>query len=200
MAGRTRQHHACVRPARVPVTPRAMSGPKLHLVVNHLPVLLLLAGSVAVVAALALRRLVAWRLGTLALVLAALLFYPVELTGDAASDVAVTRWYTSNDTIAAHGEAAHRALYVVLLAGVAAGYGWWRKRRLERWEGRSVPGWVQGAVAVTALAATAATWYAAWLGGTITHDNAWLARPTMPPVDSIPVKLAPGALARPAGG
>lgn len=173
-----------------------MSGPKLHLVVNHFPVLLVLAGSVAVVAALALRRLVAWRIGTLALAAAALLFYPVQRTGAAAADEVATRWYSVNETIAAHGAAADRALWVVLLAGAVAGLGWWRTRREATWEARALPGWLQGAVAVTAIAATAATWYAAWLGGTITHDNPYLARPTMPPVDSVPVKLPPGALAR----
>lgn len=172
-----------------------MNALRLHLLVNHLPVLGVLLGAVLVVAALPLRRLALWRSGTLALALAGALAYPVQLTGERAEEVAESRWYTAREAIHAHEEAGERATWLAVLAGALAAYAWVRARRGPTADGQLAPAWLQGAVPLAAIAATAAIWYAAYRGGEITHDNPWLARPTMPPVDSVPVKLPPGALA-----
>ena len=53
----------------------------LHLMVNHVPVIAVILGTVLVLLALAARRRWLWQLGTASIAVAALSFYPVTWTG-----------------------------------------------------------------------------------------------------------------------
>ncbi len=149
-----------------------MDALSIHLMVNHVPLLAILLGTVLVVLATFIRRRSLWRVGTAALVVAGLSFYPVQWTGGNAE----------------HVEASERALWVVLLAGAVAAYAFWRASRGPVTELPVVPAWLRGAVVVTALAASAASVKTAWEAGFIAHKNPLLDRATLPPADSVPVK------------
>ena len=165
-----------------------MDALSIHLMVNHVPLLAILLGTVLVLLATVIRRRTLWRLGTAALVAAALSFYPVQWTGGNAEHVDMKRWYVQEDAIEEHEEASERALWVVLLAGAVAAYAFWRASRGPVTELPVVPAWLRGAVVVTALAASAATVMTAYEAGFIAHKNPLLDRATMPPPDSVPVK------------
>lgn len=158
--------------------------------VNHVPLIAVIVGTLLVLLAAALHRRILWRLGTAAIAGAALVFYPVTWTGRNAEHVDMKRWYVQRDAIEEHEEAAEKSLWVVLLAGCVAGYAFWRAGRGPLTDPPVVPVWLRGAVAVTALAATAATVKTAYEAGFIAHKNPLLMRATVPPVDSIPVKKA----------
>lgn len=167
--------------------PSAMDALSFHLMVNHVPILFGIVGTFFVLLATVIQRRVLWRVGTAALCVAALSFYPVQWTGDNAEHEDMKRWYIQREAIHEHEEAADSALFVVLLAGAVAGYAFWRARGPQT-DAPVVPAWLRGAVVVTALASTAATVRTAYLAGFIAHKNALLMRATVPPADSIPVK------------
>lgn len=166
-----------------------MDALSIHLMVNHVPVLAILLGTVLVVLATFIRRRSLWRLGTAAVVAAGLSFYPVQWTGGNAEQVDLKRWYAQRDAIEEHEEASERALWVVLLAGAVAAYAFWRASRGPVTELPVVPAWLRGAVVVTALAASAATVKTAYEAGFISHKNPLLDRASVPPADSVPVKV-----------
>lgn len=165
-----------------------MDALSLHLMVNHVPVLAVLAGTLLVILATLIRRRFLWTLGTGALVIAGLSFYPVQWTGGNAEHVDMKRWYVQRDAIEEHEEASERALYIVLLAGAVAGYAFWRASKGPQDQLPVVPAWLRGAVVVTALAASAATVQTAYEAGFIAHKNPLLDRASIPPADSVPVK------------
>jgi hypothetical protein len=169
-----------------------MDALSLHLMVNHVPVLAGILGTLLVIAATFWRRRILWLGGTASLVIAALSFYPVQWTGGNAEHEDMKRWYVQHDAVHEHEEAAEQSLWVVLLAGGVAAYAFWRASRGPATELPVVPAWLRGAVVVTALAATAATVKTAYEAGFIAHKNPLLMRATVPPVDSIPVKPTRG--------
>ena len=169
-----------------------MDALSIHLMVNHVPVLAVILGTLMVVLATFIRRRSLWRVGTAALMVAGVSFYPVQWTGGNAEHEDMKRWYVQEKAIEEHEEASEKALWVVLLAGGVAAYAFWRASRGPVTELPVVPAWLRGAVVVTALAATAATVKTAYEAGFIAHKNPLLMRATVPPADSIPVK-APGA-------
>jgi hypothetical protein len=159
-----------------------------HLMVNHVPVLGGVLGSLFVLLATVIRNRTLWRVGTAAIAVAALSFYPVQWTGDNAEHEDMKRWYIQRDAIHEHEEAADSSLLVVLLSGAVSGYAFWRAGRGAPTEPPVVPAWLRGAVVVTALASTAATVRTAYLAGYIAHKNPLLMRSTVPPGDSIPAR------------
>ncbi len=165
-----------------------MDALSIHLMINHVPILAGLLGTLFVILATFIRRRWIWQLGTAALVVAGISFYPVQWTGGNAEHQDMQRWYVQHDAIEEHEEAAEKALYVVLLAGGVAAYALWRASKGPAGELPVVPSWLRGAVVVTALAASAATVKTAYEAGFIAHKNPLLDRATVPPLDSIPVK------------
>ncbi|HYW51223.1 MAG TPA: hypothetical protein VE861_11485 [Gemmatimonadaceae bacterium] len=169
-----------------------MDALSIHLMVNHIPVLAVLAGTFFVLLATFVARRTLWQLGTGAIVLAALSFYPVQWTGENAEDLDMKRWYVQHDAIEEHEEASEKALWVVVLAGAAAAYGFWRATRATPSTADIVPAWLRGAVVVTALAASAATVKTAYEAGFISHKNPLLDRAVVPPADSVPARPVRG--------
>ncbi len=159
-----------------------------HLMVNHVPLLSGILGTIFVLLATVIRNRTLWRVGTAAIAVAALSFYPVQWTGDNAEQEDMKRWYIQRDAIHEHEDASDKALFVVLLAGAVAGYAFWRAGRGAPNEPPAVPAWLRGAVVVTALASSAATLRTAYLAGFIAHKNPLLMRATVPPSDSIPAR------------
>ncbi len=165
-----------------------MDALSFHLMVNHVPVIAVIAGTLFALLGTVVFKRTFWRIGTAAIAIAALSFYPVSWTGGNAEHVDMKRWYVQREAIHEHEESADSSLYVVLLAGAVAGYAFWRSGRGSITEPPVVPAWLRGAVIVTALAATAATVRTAYLAGFIAHKNPLLDRASVPPADSIPVK------------
>ena len=171
-----------------------MDALSIHLMINHVPVLSVIIGTLLVILATFIRRRSLWRLGTAALVVAGVSFYPVQWTGGNAEQVDMKRWYVQRDAIEEHEEASEQAIWVVLLAGGVAAYAFWRASRGPVTELPVVPAWLRGAVVVTALAASAATIKVAYEAGFISHKNPLLTRDTVPPADSVPVKVPRGLI------
>jgi hypothetical protein len=148
-----------------------MDAAYLHLVVNHFPIVLCLAGTLAALVALGVQKRGGWVYATASITLAALTVYPVMLTGHGAEEIVERRWYASREAIRAHEEAAELATWITLGAGVVAAYGWFRAARPRHREDR-FPGSLQLLVTIAGLAASASLGYASWQSGFIVHKAA----------------------------
>ncbi len=145
-----------------------ISWPYAHLVINHFPVVLSVAGLAVALLALVFNRRGLWQTAMGALTGAGLFVFPVHFTGDQADEALHDPWYIRHGAIDAHDNAATIAMYVILIIGAFAAYSWWRsvKRPAE-----SLPRWVRSAVVVGGLLATGTVTYAAYLGGKIIHES-----------------------------
>lgn len=132
----------------------------IHLMVNHAPVLLAFLGVAASLVAAVSRRESIWRYAAVTLVLAALGAPAALLSGQRAEHEAEEAWYVSGRTVHEHEEAGERALWVSVLAGVAAALVLWRPEPHWRW-----------VMLLLAILAAAAMGYASFEGGKIVHQN-----------------------------
>ena len=147
----------------------------LHLLVNHVPIILTVIGALAAVLAIVTRRRAIWLYALVSLTLSGVSAYPVMATGDAAKDIMKDRWYVTRDALEAHEEAGDFAMWVLLAMGAASGYAWWR---MVRREPTGVPPmWLGALVVVMSLAGTAATTVAAYRGGNIVYYSPKLVSP-----------------------
>ena len=137
----------------------------LHLMVNHLPVVLALLGAVASVIALIVKRAGVWRYAAVTMLLAGLLAPVALLSGGQAEDAAEDAWYVSRAAIHDHEEAAEKAMWVTVVAGAVAVVALWKKG--PRW---------RLAMAVVAVVAAGAMIYASFEGGEIVHRSPQLER------------------------
>ncbi|MEO8909739.1 MAG: DUF2231 domain-containing protein [Gemmatimonadaceae bacterium] len=152
--------------------------PYVHILINHFPVVLSIAGLVLALLALILRRRGLWQTAMGALIGAGLFIYPVYFTGDQADHALNDPWYIKHGTIEAHDAAASWALYAILLVGIFAAYALWRslKRPAE-----PLPGWMKAGVVIGALLATSTVARTAYLGGKIIHEAPILELKQPPP-------------------
>lgn len=168
----------------------------LHLVVNHLPVVLSVVGAAAAIVALLVRRRGVWLYSVASMTIAGAIVYPVMLTGHAAEHEVKKQWYVDRDAVDAHEDAADIATWTVLGAGVVAVAVWWSLAR--RKDGAVLelpPVWAQGLVLIAALAGSGTIAYAAYQGGKIVHDAVRLQSPP-PGVAPLP-PATPGPAASP---
>lgn len=108
-----------------------MSGPHIHLILNHFPVVGATAAAGLLTLAVLMRRDVLARAGLWALVVSAAAGVPVYLSGEGAEDV-VEELGVADAVIEAHEEAALLALVALLVLGaVAASALWLYRRRAE---------------------------------------------------------------------
>lgn len=132
----------------------------LHLMANHLPVVLAGVGAIAGIVALVLRREGIWTYAAVTLVIAAVLAPVALFSGRQAEDLAKQAWFASRPAIHEHEEAGEKATWLSIAAGALALVALRRKGR----------GW-RLSMLVVALAASVALGYTALEGGKIVHDN-----------------------------
>jgi uncharacterized membrane protein len=144
-----------------------ISWPYVHLLINHFPVVLSIAALSVAILALLLNRRALWQTAMAGLTAAGVFIYPVHFSGNQADHALNDPWYVHPGTIEAHDKAAGFAMWVFLIVGAFAAYGWWRslKRPAE-----VIPAWMRAGVLVGALAAVSIVARTAYLGGQIIHD------------------------------
>jgi uncharacterized membrane protein len=145
-----------------------ISWPYAHILINHFPVVLSVAGLAVAILALILGHRGLWLTAMGALTGAGVFIYPVHFTGDEADQVLHDPWYIARGAIDAHDNAAGIALVAILIVGVFAAYSWWRSARRS---GEPIPAWIRSGLLVGAVIATATVTYTAYLGGKIIHDS-----------------------------
>lgn len=147
----------------------------LHLLVNHVPIILTLVGALAAVIGLVTRRRGIWLYALASLTMAGVTAYPVMLTGHAAEDVMKDKWYVTRDAIHEHEDAGETAMWVMLAMGAVSAYAWWRLLRREQ---TGVPtAWLGALVVLLSLAGVATTTLAAYRGGNIVYYSPKLESP-----------------------
>jgi hypothetical protein len=147
----------------------------LHLLVNHIPIILTLVGAGAAVLGLVLRRRGLWLYAVASLTISGATAYPVMLTGHAAEDVMKDKWYVTRESIDAHEEAGETAMWVLIAMGAVSAYAWWRLVRRDRSD--LLPMWLGALVFVASLAGVWTTTIAAYRGGNIVYYSPKLASP-----------------------
>jgi len=165
-----------------------MDASYLHLLVNHVPIILFAFGTAAALLALLVPRRGVWLYAVASITIAGASAYPVMLTGHAAEDVMRKVWYVDKDAIAAHEDAADIATWTMIAAGVICALAWWRLARAPLDSALVLSGWSKGLILLAALAGLGTVSYAAWQGGKIVHGAERLATPppgfVPPPADS----------------
>ncbi len=142
--------------------------PYLHILINHIPVVLSFVALGIAILALVLGRRGLWLAALGALSVAGVSVYPVFLTGKQADHALNDPWYIAHGTIEAHDAAAGWTLWAILIVGVFAAYSLWRslKRPAE-----GIPGWIRAGVVVGSLLAASTVARTAYLGGKIIHES-----------------------------
>lgn len=133
---------------------------RLHLVVNHFPVILIMAGSLAAITAVLSRYPGVWRYAYVTVVLAAITSPVAYVTGLMAEEPVEHAWFVEHREVEEHEETGLYALVALLAAGVTAAIAWWRPKPATN-----------GLFLVVTLLAAIATGYSALEGGEIVHDS-----------------------------
>jgi hypothetical protein len=156
----------------------ALNAAYLHIIVNHIPIILSGVGTAAALLAVVVQRRAVWLYALASLTIAGASAYPVMLTGHAAEHVMKKVWYIDKDAVNEHEDAADLAMWTLIAAGVVSAIVWWRLARSRDVFGNGIPPkWAQGLVLLTALAGTGTVAYAAYEGGLIVHGAARLQTP-----------------------
>jgi len=172
----------------------------VHILINHVPIILAGLGAAAALASLVWRRRTVWLYAVATLTLAGLSVYPVLLTGKRAEESMEKMWYVTRDAIHTHEDAGEVATYVMLAVGALSAYAWWRATRWMR-PADAPPTWLRAAVVVGALASTGALSYAAKQSDYIMHYSPRLQHPPAigipatirnPGVDTMPLPAVEG--------
>lgn len=142
-----------------------MSAPHVHLILNHFPVVGVVAAAGLLTLAVVLRRDVLSRSGLWALTVSGVLAVPVYLTGTAAED-AVEELGVAESFIEAHEEAGLITLVALLVLGAVAASGLWLYRHRDR-----IPRKLVTAVWVLSLGGAVLVARTANLGGEIRHPE-----------------------------
>lgn len=151
----------------------------IHILINHIPVILGGLAAVAAIFAMLSGRRLAWLYTAITLTLAGLSAYPVSETGHRASRIFRQRVPSARDAIREHDEAAGVTLWILLGSGVLGLAGWYRIGSDD--PKAPVPGWVKVALAVPALASLGAVAVTSERGGKIGHQP-WETSFTAPPL------------------
>lgn len=138
---------------------------KLHLMVNHFPIILGIAGTLAGVAALFARSRAVWQYAAVTVLLAGLTAPVAYLSGVRAEETAEEFWYVQHEEVEEHEATGLWALIALIAAGVAAGISLWKPTSA-----------VRGVFLAVAFVAMVVTAYSALEGGEIVHDSPALER------------------------
>jgi uncharacterized membrane protein len=154
-----------------------LSWPYVHLLINHFPVVLTVAGLVAALGGILLHRRGLWLYAMGTLTVAGVIVYPVHFTGDQADRALHDPWYIKPGVIDAHDSVAGLATFVIILCGLVCAYAWWRTLRRPA---EPIPVWIRSAVLIGAIAGFGTVVYTAYLGGKIVHEAPVLGLPQAP--------------------
>jgi hypothetical protein len=151
----------------------------IHILINHVPVILGGLAAASAIFALIFGRRMAWLYTAVTLTLAGLSAYPTSMTGEQASRIFRRRVPSARQAIHDHQQAADVTLWILLGSGVLGVIGWYRIGSDD--PQAPVPGWVKVALTVPALASLGAVAVTSELGGKIAHQP-WETSFTAPPL------------------
>ncbi len=154
----------------------------LHILTNHIPIILAGLGFLSTLAALVSRKRVAWIYALTTFALAGLSVYPVFFAGSQAEDIVVDHDRNARKSIQEHEAAADWALWMVLATGAISAYGLYRLRK----EAEALPPvWLRVLVLVAGGFAISTVAVTSLQGGKIRHAE-WERTLTVSPPDSAP--------------
>jgi hypothetical protein len=159
-----------------------MDGAYIHILINHLPIILALLGAAAAVLSLFLHKRALWLYAVASLTLAGLSAYPVVLTGREAEESMEKMPYVTRRAIHEHEDAAELSMWILLATGVVSAFAWWQATRGQTSRAYAptapvAPLWLRGAVAVGAIASAASVSYTAKMSDPIMHYSPSLVHP-----------------------
>ena len=143
-----------------------MNGAHLHLILNHLPVVLAPTALAILILGLWRRNDEFVKVGLGLFVAAAVLAVPAFLTGEPAEGFVARYSGVTSEAIERHESAATGALVVLVLAGLTALTSLYLDRRDNQ-----IPRWLTAAAVVLGLIATVWVGIAANLGGHVRHQE-----------------------------
>ncbi|HET7585345.1 MAG TPA: hypothetical protein VFK13_10575 [Gemmatimonadaceae bacterium] len=142
-----------------------MNWPYIHLLTNHLPIILGATGALAAILALIWNRRPIWLYAAASLTLAGATIGPVFLVGDEAEEVVEDSPGIDKRALDQHEESAEVVLWVVLAMGIVSAVAWWRAAR----EPQPLSAKVRTAIVVAGVVTAGAVTYAAYTGGHVIH-------------------------------
>jgi uncharacterized membrane protein len=146
-----------------------MNWPYVHLLINHVPIILVVLGAAAAVLGFIKPRRVIWLYAVATLTLAGLSAYPVFFSGDEAHHVMEDKPGVDRDNIEEHEEAGEFLLWVLLIDGALGAYMWWMLAVRDK--AGIGPTWLRALVLIGALVGVAAAYRTSLLGGYIIHGK-----------------------------
>jgi hypothetical protein len=161
----------------------------IHILINHIPVILGGLAAFAAIFAILSGRRTAWLYTAITLTLAGLSAYPTSETGHRASRIFRQRVPSARAAIRAHNEAADVTLWILLGSGLLGVIAWYRIGSDD--PKAAVPGWVKVALTVPALASLGAVAITSERGGKIGHQP-WETSFTAPPLLSVDSTIKAG--------
>lgn len=162
-----------------------MNWVNLHLMINHVPIILTGLGTISAIVALLTRKRIIWIYALTTLVLAGLSVYPVFFAGSRAEKVVEEHDRTARERIEEHEEAADTALWLILFTGAAATYGLYELRKNREQELRL---WLKLVTVALTIGAFTVVMLTALRGGHIRHEP-WelgLSRSSDRPAPTVP--------------
>lgn len=144
-----------------------MNWVNLHLMINHVPIILTGLGAIAAIVALFSRKRIVWIYALTTLTLAGISAYPVFFAGSRAEETVEDHDRTAKERIEEHEETADTALWVILITGAAAAYGLYQLRKNA---GQDLRLWLRVVLVILSLAALGVVTLTAMRGGEIRHE------------------------------
>lgn len=139
-----------------------MDPARLNILINHVPIILVLVGTFAIVLAMFRARHGIWMYATASLSLAAITVLPTLLAGGLAARALGRPFTASPNGVDAYQYLARIAVVLIVVAGLVAAVAW---RRLVRYPREvRMPWTLRAALIVTALSAATASASAVLLG------------------------------------
>jgi len=148
------------------------NGAYLHLLINHVPVILAPIGALALLIAWLTQRRAVWLYGLATITLAGASAYPVMFTGHSAEHVVMHNVAGVNRSVVhEHEEAGELTMWILLAAGVVGAYAWWNLGKTAGSPNTILALWLRALVTVLALAGAGMVAYTSDLGGDIVHHE-----------------------------
>ena len=147
------------------------NGAYLHLLINHIPVILAPLGALALILAWLTQRRAVWLYGLATVTLAGISAYPTMATGHSAEHLVVhTVVGVDRSTVHEHEESGELAMWILLASGIVSAYGWWRLAKSGTYDG-ALPLWMRALTLLFALAGAGVATYASYTAGYIIHHE-----------------------------